>query len=282
MTSKTKPEQSKMWRIPKLDGVELLHGKNLTQSFPLHTHQEYAIGVIEKGALGYFYRGENVVASQGNINLCIPGEAHTGQPAIPEGWSYRMFYFNPEFLRTIAAQSTERACDLPFFQSGVIANDTLAQQLFQLHVQLENVNTPSLERESVLLEVLAKLIKQHADKAYSEYKLGQEPRAVKHIKHYLEHHYTEEISLERLSEITQLSRYYLLRVFREAVGVPPHAYLRQVRIKHAKRMLVSGQTLADVAHASGFTDQSHLTRWFKRLWGITPGQYRNGVQDSSK
>jgi AraC-like DNA-binding protein len=282
MISKPQSEQSKMWRIPKLDGVELLHGKNLTQSFPLHTHEEYAIGVIEQGALGYFYRGENVVASQGDINLCIPGEAHTGQPAIPEGWSYRMFYFNPEFLRTIAAQSTERACDIPFFQPGVIANDTLAGQLFELHVQLENVDIPSLEQESVLLEVLAKLIQQHADKPCSERKLGHEPRSVKQIKHYLEHHYTDEVSLERLSEITQLSRYYLIRVFREQVGIPPHAYLRQVRIKHAKRLLVSGQTLANAAHASGFTDQSHLTRWFKRLTGITPGQYRNSVQDSPK
>ena len=102
MTSKTQPEQSKMWRIPKLDDVQLLRGKNLTQSFPLHTHEQYAIGVIERGALGFFYRGENVVASQGEINLCIPDEPHTGEPAIPEGWSYRMFYTHTEGERMLS------------------------------------------------------------------------------------------------------------------------------------------------------------------------------------
>ena len=62
------------------------------------------------------------------------------------------------------------------------------------------------------------------------------------------------------------------------MGVPPHAYLRQIRIAQAKKLLKSGLSLADVAQTVGFTDQSHLNRWFKRLWGITPGQYRNSVQ----
>jgi AraC-like DNA-binding protein len=279
MTSKIRPEKSNMWRIPKLNDLELLHGKNLTQSFPLHTHEQYAIGVIEQGALGYFYRGKNIVASQGDINLCIPGEAHTGQPAIPTGWSYRMFYLHPELLQNVACEVTDRTSELPFFQSGVIANDALAQQLRQLHMQMENVDSPLLEQETALLEVLARLIQQYADHSLQKCQFGQEPRAVRLLKQYLEDHYAADVSLGRLSEVTQLNRYYLIHIFCEAVGIPPHAYLRQVRIKHAKRMLASGQALADVALATGFTDQSHLTRWFKRLWGITPGQYRNGVQD---
>ena len=270
--------KTKLWRLPGLSELELLRAEHVTQSFPKHTHERYAVGVIEGGALGFFYRGENVVAAPGNINLCVPGEVHTGQPAVPEGWSYRMFYLEAGMLQDVAAEIAAKPCDLPFFQSGVIADRALAQQLYGLHCRLE-MPAPRLEGGTLLLEVLAQLIRRHADTPLPLTRTSLEPCAVKQVKGYLEQHYAEPVALEDLAQLTQLSRYHLVRVFREAVGVPPHAYLRQVRVKHAKAQLALGQTPADVALATGFTDQSHLTRWFKRLWGYTPGQYRNTVQD---
>ena len=273
-----KPEpfqaKTKVWRIPNLSDLELLRATHQTQSFPKHTHERYALGVIERGALGFYYRGENVVASAGDISLCIPGEAHTGQPAACEGWTYRMFYFDTSFFVNLASELADRPRDLPFFQSGTIVDDTLARQLRALHIRLEDVTVPKLEQETALLHVLAQLIGRHADVPIVEPRVGQETRVVTQVKRYLEHHYTETVSLAHLAELTGLSQYYLVRVFHQSVGVPPQAYLRQVRIRHAKDLLTKGYTVAEVALETGFTDQSHLTRWFKRLWGFTPGQYR--------
>ena len=281
MKSKSSSTQSTLWRIPKFGNLELLRGQHLTQSFPRHTHERYAIGVIEQGALGFFYRGEHVVAAPGDINLCIPGEVHTGHPAIAEGWTYRMFYFDTSIFEQVASEVADRPRQLPFFRSGVIADIEVARQLHYLHRQFENANTPLIEQETLLLDILAQFIRRHADDPPPEHRIGQEPDAIRQLKYYIEAHYAEEITLNHLSQLTQLSRYHLVRVFREAVGIPPHAYLRQVRISHAKAMLAAGQPIADVAIATGFTDQSHLTRCFKQLWGFTPGQYRNNVQDST-
>lgn len=281
MTRNARAAVSKVWQVPGLNNLELLRAKHLTQSFPRHTHERYAVGVVEQGALGYFYRGENVVAAAGDINLCIPGEAHTGQPAAAEGWAYRMFYLDPAVLQEVASEVAGRARQLPFFQSGVIADVSLARQLRRLHLCLEATDTPLLEQETLLFDVLAQLISRHADDSPPLSQSGREPQAVTQVKRYLESHYAEDVSLNELSELTQLSRYHLVRVFAEAVGVPPHAYLRQVRIRRAKNLLASGRPVAEVAVMTGFSDQSHLTRWFKRLWGVTPGQYRNGVQDGS-
>ena len=280
MKQKSFSTESKVWRIPRFSDLELLRGQHLRHSFPRHIHERYAIGVIEQGALGFFYRGQNVVALPGNINLCIPGEAHTGQPAAAGGWTYRMFYFDIGILQDVASQIADRSRQIPFFQSGVIADLSMAQQLRQMHRQLEEGDTPLLEQETILLELLAQLINRHADDPPPISRVGQEPQAVTQLKQYIESHFDEDISLSSLAQLTHLSRYHLIRVFREAVGIPPHAYLRQVRIRRAKEMLASGQSIADVASATGFTDQSHLTRWFKRLWGFTPGQYRNSVQDA--
>ncbi|VAW30857.1 hypothetical protein MNBD_CHLOROFLEXI01-3572, partial [hydrothermal vent metagenome] len=180
MRNKTLPltQEKKIWRIPRLGDVELFRAKHLKHSFPRHTHERYAIGIIEQGALGFFYRGENVVAAPGNINLCIPGEVHTGQPAADDGWTYRMFYFDAEILQDVASDIAERPRDIPFFQSGVIDNLYLAQQLRQLHIQLENRAAPLLEQECALLEVLAQLIVRHADDPPPLRHKSQEPNAV--------------------------------------------------------------------------------------------------------
>lgn len=260
MTHKAPSNESKVWRVPQFTDLELLRTRYQTHSFPRHTHERYAVGVIEQGALGFFYRGENIVASPGNINLCIPGEVHTGQPAVAEGWTYRMFYLDAGMLQNVASEVADRPRPIPFFHSGVLSDVTLARQLRQLHIQLEKGATSRLGQETVLLGVLAQLIIRHADDPPSMRQVGQEPQPVTQIKQYIENFYAEEISLNELSQLTHLSRYYLIRVFREAVGVPPHAYLRQVRIKRAKELLACGQPIADVALATGFTDQSHLTR----------------------
>ena len=272
--------QTNLWHIPELGNLELLRAHHQKQAFPRHTHERYAIGVIEQGALGFYYRGENVVASRGDISLCIPGEVHTGQAATPEGWTYRMFYFDVPFLEHMTADLTDGPRCLPFFQSGVIEDTLVAEQLRALHLRLEKADTPKLEKETALLDVLGQLIERHADTAPLTLQTGREAQAVIQVRRYLERHYAEDISLRDLAHLTRLSRYYLVRVFKASVGVPPHTYLRQVRVRHAKAMLAQGHSVAQVAMASGFTDQSHLTRWFKRLWGFTPGQYRNSVQDN--
>ena len=268
------PVKTKVWRVPNLGNLELLRAEHQTQSFPRHTHERYAIGVIEAGALGFHYRGENVVASSGDISLCIPGEVHTGQPAAEEGWAYRMFYFETSFLERLTSDLADKPRGLPFFQSGVIADNALAKQLRALHIHLEQSAASRLEQESLLLAALTRLIRRYADKPLPTPKLGRETYTVTQIKRYLEHYYAKPVSLDDLVNLTGLSRGYLVETFRQTVGIPPHAYLRQVRVRHAKERLAAGQSIAEVALATGFTDQSHLTRWFKRLWGFTPGQYR--------
>jgi AraC-like DNA-binding protein len=84
---------------------------------------------------------------------------------------------------------------------------------------------------------------------------------------------TISIGVEDLTEIAQLSRFHLMRTFRRDVGLSPHAYLTQIRVEAAKKLLSEGASIVDVASDIGFTDQSHFTRHFKRITGVTPGQY---------
>jgi AraC-like DNA-binding protein len=98
-------------------------------------------------------------------------------------------------------------------------------------------------------------------------------RAVRLIKEYLESRYSGGAKLAELVHLTQLDRAYLIRTFRGAVGMPPHRYLIQIRVRQAKRLIGAGPPLAEVAAETGFSDQSHLSRRFKSLTGLTPGRY---------
>ena len=271
---------SRVWRSPHLGDVELLHAQAQTHAFPKHSHDGYAFGVIEQGALGFYYRGEQVIASAGDISLCVPDEPHTGQPAAGS-WSYRMFYVGTSTLEQAYCELRGKPAGLPFFQAGRLDDPLIAERLRRLHKTCEQQGV-RLEQQTALLTSLTQLVSRHADVPMLLPRVGQEPSAVAQVKDYLEQHYAADISLDELAQLSQLSRYYLVRVFKTHTGVPPHAYLRQVRVRRAKILLASGVDIAEAALATGFNDQSHLTRWFKRLWGYTPAHYRNSLQDDSR
>ena len=103
-------------------------------------------------------------------------------------------------------------------------------------------------------------------------------RAARSLDPVLAHiaaHLTEPLPLDELAAITGLSVWRFATVFRERVGMAPHRYVSLQRVRHAQTLLREGATLAGAASAAGFCDQSHLSRRFKRLCGMTPGQYQS-------
>ncbi len=97
--------------------------------------------------------------------------------------------------------------------------------------------------------------------------------AIQRVRDYIEAHYDQNISLTELAQFASFSPFYLARVFKAELGIPPHAYLESVRIRHAQQLLALGQPLAEVAYSTGFAHQSHFTNRFRRFVGVTPAQY---------
>lgn len=280
LPAKPQTEQAKFWRDPALGNTEMLRATYVTHSFARHTHEGYAIGVIEAGVEAFAYRGGNYQAPAGSIVIVHPGEVHTGHAGVPSGWTYRMLYPDVPLLQNALAELQEGilqkgAAGIPFFPNPVIQDAQLAAQLRRSHIAIETSKSP-LERESCLLWTLAQLIARHADRRPLIVPPGQEQAVVQRVRGYLHRHYAHSVSLEQLAEVADLKPLRLLRVFQRAVGLPPHKYLVQVRVVRAKALLSAGMPIAEVAHETGFTDQSHLNRHFKRLVGVTPGLYAAG------
>jgi AraC-like DNA-binding protein len=266
-------EKTMFWSNPMFNNIELLQATYITHTFAPHMHEDYAIGVIDAGANRFRYRGSTYIAPQGSIVIIHPSEMHTGAAQLEEGLTYRMLYPAASLLQQARKAIIDRSdSELPFFSSPVIYDSALAQLISHLHTTL---TTPSntLEHESNLLGTLTQLIMRHAQTRPLPVMIKPERTKIQQVRTYLEDHATENVTLEQLSSVANMSPFHLLRVFRSVVGLPPHSYLTNIRISQAKLLIAAGMPLTAVAGTVGFADQSHLTKQFKSLIGVTPGQY---------
>lgn len=276
---RTPDGHARLWRAHDLDDVEVLHVAFRRHAFDPHTHDTFATSIVDRGAGAIRYRGETHVAPAGRLVLLDPWETHTGEVFSAEGWHYRNLYPGPGLLERLAAEETGRIHCAPFvphFPEPVVRDPELAAAMDTLHGSLGS-SGDALERQSRLLSVYANLLARHAKPSPGWRPAGREPRAVALVREYLEAHQARNVSLDELSAVANLSKYHLLRVFRRTVGLSPHAYLNQLRVGRAKALLSSGVPVAMAAREAGFVDQSHLTKRFKGVFGVTPGRYAREV-----
>ena len=267
-------EQTHFWQSQELGSpLESLTATYITHAFSRHTHEGFAIGVIERGAETFYYRGAIHTAPAGSVVVISPDELHTGQSATDYGWSYRMIYPAADLLARVASELAGRPRGIPYFTAPVFYDPSLFAALRTAHIALEE-SLSALERETRLMDAFALLIQRHAEDRPLLTKSSPAHDALRQAQDYLRDHYAEDISLERLAQLVYLSPYHLSRLFREQLGLPPHTYLNQIRVNRAKRLLNSGLAASDVAHVVGFADQSHFSKAFKRVVGVSPGQYR--------
>jgi len=265
-------ECATIWRAHDLGDLELLHARYFSYSFAKHTHEGVALGVIEAGAESFYYRGARHTATTGQVVVFNPNEAHTGEAADSQGWRFRMFYMDAGLMRKAVEDLSGKPADIPFFSAPVIDQPETAAMLRNLHILLEGESC-LLERESKFLWTLAEFARCHADSRPSARSVGDEHSIVRTVREYLEEQYTENVSLDALVALSGISGYHLIRVFRKEIGLPPHAYLEQVRVNRGRQLLRAGVRITDAALLTGFTDQSHFNRHFKKMTGVTPGQY---------
>jgi AraC-like DNA-binding protein len=241
---------------------------------PSHSHEEYQLCVCFGSASRYRYRGGWIVVPPDTLSVLMPDEVHTTSEAEDRQklTQYRVLYAGPDQLREVATAMGSRRSGMPFFADAVLCDDDLSKRFLRLHGAFEG-ESAQLGRDIGLLSMLGALVRRHARTPCVRESLAGPRRAVQAARDYLEDNHAENVSLLELQQVAALSPFHLARLFQQEVGMSPHAYLIQVRIAHAKRLLLRGLPVSRVASETGFYDLSHLTRHFKRLVGIAPGRY---------
>ena len=239
-------------------------------TFPRHSHDQFGIGVMTMGAQRSWSSLGKVESRQGDIIMVNPGEIHDGVPmGSVRGW--HMVYFDPGLvMREVAGEINTAA-----FEIRPVAQDPqLGGEILRFFRELTTPDLDHFGREEALLCFLVRALHRH----------GMEgPRAVKkkpstaRAMQRLEDASESPVSLAALAELCGMSRFQLLRGFSRDMGVTPHAYLIQLRVRKARRLLATGKSPVDAALLTGFADQSHMTRAFVRQFGVTPGRYQAAI-----
>ena len=256
-------------RLPHLANLELLHASNITHKYPPHIHEHLCVVLMRHGTESTTIRGTTHTSVAGSIFILNPEELHS---SISVDAEYQVFKIPPFEFRRIASdvQAT------PYFSDFEIHDPLLFRSLLDLYSKLEESNSP-LQQESEFVATIGMLIDRYAEKSFSgSGRDWNENHKVDFVREYLKAGYNENISLSHLTTLTDLDRFSLLRAFSNRVGVPPHEFQTQIRIAHARELIRNGCSISDAALRTGFFDQSHLSRHFKRIVGMTPGEYLSG------
>jgi AraC-like DNA-binding protein len=266
--------QSMSWSDEAFEATEFLFADYRDFVFPPHVHETFGIGVIEAGGQQFRPgRAPSLIMPAGTLCVFNPGLVHEGRPATEQGWRYRMFYPSP----TLVARALEHAQDRTVggewgFGRHVIDDPELYREFEALHVssQLREI---LLERETRIVALLRRLFKRHGNFLPERTRARITPRTVGTVRDYLHAHAESQVSIADLAQAAGVSETQVIRAFSAATGMPPHSYLVSLRVERAKRLLRAGTSPAATALDVGFSDQSQLTRHFKRLTGVTPGRF---------
>ncbi|MEV7680081.1 AraC family transcriptional regulator [Streptomyces sp. NPDC088341] len=269
-------ERAAYWRVDGL-ALEAMRARFHDFAYPMHTHDTYSFGVTDRGAQSFACRGRLSTSVQGHVMAFNPDDPHNGYAAARQGYRYRMLHIPEDLVREALTDTAQARAGLPLFPDPVVDDPALARTLALLHQSIVDGEPRLVVDERLTAAVLG--MTGHATSGRA--RRAENPRrrwadgAVTRARATLQERFTENISFDELARGAGCSRYTLYRGFRAAYGFAPSDYQRDLRLRRARSLLAAGATPATAATSAGFADQAHLSRWFTRTYGITPGAYHS-------
>jgi len=252
-------ERVRAWR-PDVPGVaEVLHAHFTDHAYPAHVHGEWTLLLVDAGGVDYTLDGERQQAVTRRLTVLPPYVSHDGRSASPGGFDKRVLYVDERWLPASLVGAAVR--------SPSLADAGLARAVEAVHHSLDD----PLEAES-RLALVTERIALHLSAGDPPHR-DRDPGLALLVRDRLDT--DDAVTLDALARELGTHPSHLVRVFRREHGLPPHRYVVGRRLDRARRLLLEGLPIADVAVAAGFHDQSHLTRHFRTLLGTTPGAFRS-------
>jgi AraC-like DNA-binding protein len=275
-TSPPAADRAFYWRLPCTPGVEFFRASFQRHAYVRHTHDTYAVGAIEDGTQTFWCRGAQRITPRHGMPCVNPDEVHDGRSFTTSGYRYRMLYVEPEHFAAVVREAAPRHSGSVWFREPMLESPELARRFVALHhaAQAAAGSTPCpLEVQSRLIDFLVGLAAHNADTRPVAAQIPRDRGRVARAVEFMRSALAEKIALAAIAAAVDLSPFHFLRMFRKEMGMPPHAYLCQLRVAAGRRLLLAGVPPAKVALRIGFTDQSHFSHRFRRTYGVSPGAY---------
>ncbi|MGC9543190.1 AraC family transcriptional regulator [Streptomyces sp. UG1] len=256
------------WR-PRVPGVvEVFHAHFTEYAYPMHVHEAWTLLIVDDGAVRYDLDRHEHGTPHDTVSLLPPHVPHNGSAATPHGFRKRVLYLDGTLL----------ADDLigPAVDSPDLRDPVLRLRVGQLHTALARPGD-ELEADSRLTLIGDRLRAYLRPRTVTDVP-RRDPALARRLRELLDERIVPGIALDEAAALVRAHPAHLVRSFSGAYGIAPHQYLMSRRVDRARRMLLEGRSPTEVAVATGFYDQSHLTRHFRKLVGVPPGRYRSSAR----
>lgn len=244
------------------DEMQALYAQS-SQVFDRHSHDDYVFGVLDQGAQKWHAGRHPVEAEAGDLMMSNPGEVHDGTPIGDGGRTWRMLHVNPAKIWRVA-EELDYAQPVDFeFARPAVRDARLATLVAELIDSVTSTEGSTLRQDELMLVAMRRL-------GQSKQRRNESLGRIAQAKTRIDDSPAATVSLAELAKASGLSQWQLLRSFARLTGYTPHAYQIQRRIEMARALIARGLSLVEAASASGFSDQSHMTRTFRRKYGLSP------------
>ncbi|MDN0194240.1 AraC family transcriptional regulator [Streptomyces sp. S.PNR 29] len=262
-------EDVSAWR-PRIPGVvEVFHAHFTEYAYPMHVHDAWTLLIVDDGAVRYDLDRHEHGTPHDTVSLLPPHVPHNGSPATPGGFRKRVLYLDGSLL---GEELIGPAVDEPDLRDPL-----LRLRVGQVHGALACPGD-ELEAESRLTLVAERLRAHLRPRVAAGEQPRRDPVLARRLRELLDERVVPGITLDEAAAVLQAHPAHLVRAFSSAFGIAPHQYLMSRRVGRARRLLLEGRAPGEVAAMTGFYDQSHLTRHFRKLVGVPPGRYRAGAR----
>jgi AraC-like DNA-binding protein len=250
---------------PSANGIERAEVHLAACAFEPHRHDTYAIGITTAGVQTFRYRGSRRVCLPGQLHVLHPDELHDGAAGTDEGFGYRILYIPPDLVRDALG-----GAELPFVADPVQEPIPATRRIASLLIDIdEPIN--ELTSAEIAAAVADSLVSLSGKARHRQARIDL--TAVQLVREYLTVHACEPTPASTLEQVAGIDRFTIARHFRWAFGTSPDRYRTLRRLAVARVAIEGGRSLARTAADAGFADQSHMTRQFKRTYGVTPGRW---------
>jgi AraC-like DNA-binding protein len=265
-------EQVRIWRPRHEDRALLIAGR--TTRYAIEPRGEYVFGIVAGQPMRARRGRETHLVRPGQLVAWDPSAAHSGTAMDGRPWTSLLMLVEVGDLAALASDAeTEPLADVSF-PDPVVSDPRLASSFVRLHAALGSSPT-RLEGDERLAEWLAALTARGSARRRERARHTlRDDRAVHRAGDYLRDRWSENVGLDELAAVAGIGKFRLIRIFNERTGLTPHAFQVAQRVRAARRLLEAGESVGRTALVTGFADQSHLHRHFRRSVGMTPGQYQ--------
>jgi AraC-like DNA-binding protein len=260
-------DQVAAWK-PKVPGIaEVFHAHFTEHVYPMHAHNSWTLLIVDSGTVRYDLDRHEHGALGAVVTLLPPDVPHNGRAATPDGFRKRVLYLDRAGL---GDDLIGRAVDTPAF-----VDPLLLRRIDQLHQALDSPGEELAAESRLLLvsERLAGRLRGHR-RGPADAEAVPVPRTAAHLlRELIDARVVPGLSMTEAAALLHFHPTHLIRAFTREFGLPPHQYLTSRRVDLARGLLLGGRPAGEAAVESGFYDQSHLTRHFRRVVGVNPGRF---------